>query len=119
MKYLLIVLTSLTLTACGQTPCSCEEQVKHTIDSLKDIYEELHSEEANIVAAKIQQATVAAPVPTQKEAKPKKEKVHTPTGDTYTDSKGKIYPIYVGAKGGKYIVRTSGKTGEDYNSYIK
>ena len=29
------------------------------------------------------------------------------------------YKLYVGAKGGKYVLRTSGKTGKVYKQYIK
>ena len=29
------------------------------------------------------------------------------------------YPIYVGAKGGRYIIRTSKVTGNEYKQYLK
>ena len=41
-----------------------------------------------------------------------------PTGHTFTDSKGKIYPVYISARGKLYYIRIS-KTGNTYKSYIK
>ena len=40
------------------------------------------------------------------------------TGDKYRDSKGNLYDIYVGSKGGKYIIKTK-KDGTKYKSYLK
>lgn len=37
---------------------------------------------------------------------------------TYTDKEGKKYPIYKGARGGVYILRTS-KNGKEYKQYLK
>lgn len=37
-----------------------------------------------------------------------------PTGHTY-----KGHPVYQGAKGGYYVIRTSKKTGNEYKQYIK
>ena len=37
-----------------------------------------------------------------------------PTGHTY-----KGYPVYQGAKGGYYVIRTSKKTGNEYKQYVK
>ena len=37
-----------------------------------------------------------------------------PTGNTY-----KGYPVYQGAKGGHYVIRTSKKTGNEYKQYVK
>lgn len=33
--------------------------------------------------------------------------------------RGVKYPIYVGAKGGRYIIRTSAKTNKEYKQYLK
>ena len=41
------------------------------------------------------------------------------SGKTYTDSKGKVYPVYQGAKGGLYIIRVSAKTGKEYKYYLQ
>jgi len=41
------------------------------------------------------------------------------TGKTYTDAKGKTFPVYVGAKGSFYVGRISGKTGKYYRQYLK
>jgi hypothetical protein len=43
----------------------------------------------------------------------------TNIGKTYTDSKGVVYPIYKGAKGGMFIIRTSAKTNKTYKQYLK
>lgn len=43
----------------------------------------------------------------------------TSIGKTYTDSKGVVYPIYKGAKGGMFIIRTSAKTNKTYKQYLK
>ena len=43
----------------------------------------------------------------------------TPTGKTYTDSKGKVYPVYLTAKGKLFVTRTSAKTGKEYRQYLK
>ena len=37
-----------------------------------------------------------------------------PTGHTY-----KGFPVYQGAKGGYYVIRTSKKTGNEYKQYVK
>lgn len=42
----------------------------------------------------------------------------TPTGKTYTDTKGIKYPVYISAKG-KYFIRRISKTGNQYNQYLK
>lgn len=41
------------------------------------------------------------------------------TGLTYTDGTGKVEPVFVGAKGGHYVCRTSAKTGKFYRKYLK
>lgn len=40
------------------------------------------------------------------------------TGNTFTDAKGNVYPVYVSGKGKLYYIRTS-KSGNDYRVYIK
>jgi len=40
------------------------------------------------------------------------------TGATFTDSKGNVYPLFKGAKGGLYYNRISAK-GNKYKVYIK
>jgi hypothetical protein len=37
---------------------------------------------------------------------------------TFTDSKGKKYPVFKGAKGGLFVVRISKKTGKEYRQYL-
>lgn len=37
---------------------------------------------------------------------------------TYKASDGKVYPIYMSAKGKCYIIRTSKKTGKEYKQYL-
>ena len=41
------------------------------------------------------------------------------TGKTFTDSKGKVYPVYRSARGKYYVIRTSRKTGKQYKQYLK
>ncbi len=38
---------------------------------------------------------------------------------TYTDGKGKVEPVFVGKKGGYYLVRISKKSGKFYRKYLK
>lgn len=40
------------------------------------------------------------------------------TGKTYTDAKGKQYPVYRGSRGSLFIVRVS-KSGKQYKQYLK
>ncbi len=41
-----------------------------------------------------------------------------PTGKTFTDTKGNVYPVMVSANGKLFYVRTS-KTGNEYKVYLK
>lgn len=41
------------------------------------------------------------------------------TGKTFTDSKGKTYPVMMSANGKLFIIRTSAKTGKEYKQYLK
>jgi len=41
-----------------------------------------------------------------------------PTGKTYTDTKGIVYPVMISKNGKLFIVRTS-KSGNKYNQYLK
>jgi hypothetical protein len=43
----------------------------------------------------------------------------TPTGKTFTDSKGISYPVYMTAKGKLFVMRTSKNTGKQYKYYLK
>ena len=38
---------------------------------------------------------------------------------TYTDSKGIVWPVFKGKRGGMYIGRRSKKTGNHYRKYLK
>lgn len=49
----------------------------------------------------------------------KTEQKAEPTGKTFTDAKGNVYPVMKSAKGKLFIVRTSEKTGKTYNQYLK
>lgn len=51
--------------------------------------------------------------------KARKPSVNKKTEYTYTDAKGKEYPVYEGASGKYYIIRVSSKTGNEYKQYIK
>lgn len=41
-----------------------------------------------------------------------------PTGKTFTDSKGNVYPVYESKNGKLYVIRTS-KSGNQYKQYLK
>jgi len=43
----------------------------------------------------------------------------TATGRTFTDAKGKTYPVYESKNGKLFIIRTSAKTGKNYNQYLQ
>ena len=49
--------------------------------------------------------------------KPSQEK-SKPTGKTFTDTKGIVYPVYVSAKGKLFYTRIS-KAGNEYKVYLK
>lgn len=40
------------------------------------------------------------------------------TGFTYKDSKGNVYPIYMGSTGSCYIKKVSQKSGKEYKQYL-
>ena len=42
----------------------------------------------------------------------------TTTTEVWTAKDGTKYKVYIGAKGGKYVVRRSSKTGELYKYYL-
>ena len=50
-----------------------------------------------------------------REAKAERDSV---TGLSYTDTQGKIFPVYVGAKGSHYVCRVSKKSGKFYRYYL-
>lgn len=62
---------------------------------------------------------------TPKADKAKTEKVNTQgkkaikNNGTLTKHTYKGYPVYQGAKGGYYVIRTSKKTGNEYKQYVK
>jgi hypothetical protein len=41
------------------------------------------------------------------------------TGKTYTDNKGESYPVYESKNQKLFIIKTSKKTGKNYNYYLK
>jgi hypothetical protein len=41
-----------------------------------------------------------------------------PTGKTYTDTKGNVYPVMISKNGKLFVIRIS-KTGNKYNQYLK
>lgn len=41
-----------------------------------------------------------------------------PSGKTFTDSKGKVWPVYLSVNGKPYLIRTSSK-GNVYKQYLK
>jgi len=43
--------------------------------------------------------------------------VNKPTGKTYTDKDGQVYPVYISTRGKLYYLRTS-QSGRVYKSYI-
>lgn len=47
-----------------------------------------------------------------------KNKEDKKTQYTFTTKDGKVYPIYLSAKGKAYILRTSSKTGKQYKQYL-
>ena len=40
------------------------------------------------------------------------------TGKTYTDTKGEKYPVYISKNNKLFIIKTSKKTGKNYNYYL-
>lgn len=42
----------------------------------------------------------------------------TPTKQTYTDAKGKVYPVWLNSKGKPFILRVSRNTGVEYRYYL-
>lgn len=49
----------------------------------------------------------------------RKQSEAKPTGKTFTDQRGKVYPVYVSAKGKLFCIKTSQKTGQTYNYYLQ
>lgn len=44
---------------------------------------------------------------------------NTATDTAYVVKSGKKYAIHTGARGGKYIIRVSAKSGKEYKQYLK
>lgn len=42
-----------------------------------------------------------------------------PTGKTYTDTKGVVYPVFITSSGKYYINKVSKNTGNEYKQYLK
>lgn len=71
-------------------------------------------------------ASAATQAHTQTKTQPKTEQVtgqqqgkKVKNNGTLTKHTYKGYPVYQGAKGGYYVIRTSKKTGNEYKQYIK
>lgn len=59
-------------------------------------------------------------VKTEQTDKPAKQvKQGEPTNLVYPTKDGKHLPVYRGAKGGLFVIRTSAKTGNQYRQYVK
>lgn len=57
---------------------------------------------------------------TEQTCKPAKQvKQGEPTNLVYPTKDGKRLPVYRGAKGGLFVIRTSAKTGNQYRQYVK
>lgn len=41
------------------------------------------------------------------------------TGKTFTDGKGNVYPVFVSVNGKYFVRKTSKRTGNEYNCYLK
>lgn len=48
----------------------------------------------------------------------KAKKAPVSTGKTYTDSKGRTYPVFSNDKGRIFVLRTSKNTGKEYKQYL-
>lgn len=71
-------------------------------------------------------ASAATQAQNQSKNQPKTEQITKPTQGKKVKNNGKPtghtykgYPVYQGAKGGYYVIRTSKKTGNEYKQYIK
>lgn len=42
---------------------------------------------------------------------------HKPTGKTFTDTKGTVYPVYESSRGKLFVIRTS-RNGNQYKQYL-
>lgn len=54
-----------------------------------------------------------------KKDKAEKKSEAKETGKTYTDAKGDKYPVYISKNNKLFIIKTSKKTGKNYNYYLK
>lgn len=52
-------------------------------------------------------------------ALPRQEQELKPTGQTFTDNDGKVYPVYTTSRGSLFVIRTSKKTGKEYRYYLQ
>lgn len=65
-------------------------------------------------AKPLTQVVTKLPTDAKQQSKGKEIKPGAPTPHTY-----KGYPVYQGAKGGYFVIRTSQQTGKQYKQYIK
>lgn len=70
------------------------------------------------INAQTKDNTKAKTEQTAKDA-PKKVKAGEPTNLVYKTKDGQLLPVYRGAKGGLFVIRTSGKTKNEYKQYVK
>jgi hypothetical protein len=49
---------------------------------------------------------------------PKIDEKPTDTGNTFTDTKGNVFPVYISKNGKLFVIRTS-KAGNQYKQYLK
>lgn len=71
---------------------------------------------ALVVASLFTQAQVQTVEPIKTEQQLTKNS--QPTTEVWTAKDGTKYKVYIGAKGGKYVVRRSSKSGELYKYYL-
>lgn len=129
MKHLILSLICLLSISCQRMPCPCDDRVKDTVDSLKSIYEEL---KATPVATQVTSENivhVAAIKDTHPDTDQADEPKHRPLivdgRKVFYPTKTDKYPVFCGSRntsceisGSLYILRISGKTNEEYKSYL-
>lgn len=136
----LLLFAVLALVSCSRPTTMTEQQVNFKLDSIVSIYELRLATTGKKEVKRVEVATVAPPDYQGQEAERQKDidasiamhkanqkplgtvktpmNVSPPTGEVFTDKKGNEYPVHVGAKGGRYILKTSSK-GNIYKQYLK
>ena len=71
------------------------------------------------IGAHAQDNNNSKPATEQVATQGKQVKKGEPTNLVYTTKDGKTLPVYRGAKGGLFVIRTSQKTGNQYKQYVK